>query len=609
VLSLAGFIPENTITDIKNAVDILDIVSEAVLLKKNGNNYIGLCPFHAEKTPSFTVSQQKQIFHCFGCGEGGNVFNFLMKHDGLTFPETVSRLAKRCGIDIPRHELTIEQKRQLDEKQHILNLNLKVAHLYQKTLKDTRISQKATAYLNQRGFTTDTIQAFRLGYAPQRWDYLIQHLTKENVPLQLAEKAGLIVARKQSNGYYDRFRGRIVFPIIDMTKQVLGFGGRVLGEDVPKYLNTPETPVYHKKNTLYGLHRAKSECRNKAEVIIVEGYLDLLALHQHGILNASATLGTALTPEHVKLLKGFIGGEGRVILVFDSDEAGIKAAQRSIPTFEKNFANVKISVLPPGYDPDSFLMEYGPEAFISETSQAKGAMTFLTDRAIHKHGLSIEGKIKILSDLIEPLSSIKDTVRRGLYIRELSEKIGVDEAAIIENIRERTKKNTGILYREKSGLSQGKPNGRFHPKESRMRDVIFAKADRLERQIIAMMIQYPKILPEIDDRRILQSFSNKDLQNIGYGILKRSHGQLCDVAELINFADDDGQRQLITSLSLINERWSKEGCLGLLHQYERSRNQLKQHLIEEIKAAEKNNDDALLTKLLEKMQQIATNRL
>jgi DNA primase len=435
VLLLAVFIPEDKISEIKNIVDIVDIISDIVLLKKVGRNYVGLCPFHTEKTPSFTVSPEKQIFYCFGCGTGGNVFNFLMNHDGLSFFETAKMLANRYGIEIPAQTMSPEQKRRISERESLLAANKQAMDFFKHSLLSDVEGKIALEYLKKRGIGEDTITIFNLGFAPAGWDSLLNYFSKKNISHELVEKSGLIIKRKSKNGYYDRFRNRIIFPIFNVSKQVLGFGGRVMDDSLPKYLNSPETSVYNKSRSLYGLHIAKEHCRASETVYIVEGYFDLLALHQHGILNSVATLGTSLTQGHVQILRGFVGKNGRFILVYDSDAAGIKAAERSIKVFDKGYVNAQILVLPEGYDPDSYIFEFGYKSFMNTASKAKSIIAFLIDSAVKKHGLSIEGKIRIISDLKQPLAHINDSVERSLYIKELAEIIGIDEAAVMEKVR------------------------------------------------------------------------------------------------------------------------------------------------------------------------------
>jgi DNA primase len=619
---LAGFIPEDKISEIKNAADIVDIVSESVLLKKTGKNFSGLCPFHTEKSPSFTVSPDKQIFYCFGCGSGGNVFSFLMKQEGLSFPESARRLAKRYGIDLPLKSLSPDQKKKLGERESLLDINRRAMGFFHQALCRGKAGQVARSYLESRGISQRTIDDFKLGYASDSWDRLLNYFTNQQISPAVIEKSGLILPRKNKNGYYDRFRNRIVFPIIDANMQVIGFGGRVLDDSLPKYLNSPETPVYSKGRSLYGIPQAKEKCRSTGIVYIVEGYLDLLALYQHGIENCVATLGTALTSDHVRLLTRYAG---RMILVYDSDEAGIRSAQRCIGTFwrehvdfrrqdvfSEDKADTHIMVLPAGHDPDSFVFEHGPNAFIEAASNSPGIITFLMNRAVDKHGLSTEGKIRIVSELQQPLAAINDRVARSLYVKQLSERIGIAESTILERIKDISTKSIRTGY---SGVPPTPLRSGTQTRDEKNM-VSTAKApgglligSRVERQIIAMMIQFPDILPDIKEFKVLELFNDNTLKGIGESILDFNPTSADQVSELMSGIDDGLTQALIASLAVGNEPWNRKGCLRVIGKFVESGRKLRDGglLESQIRDAEKRNDHALLLKLLSKKQKMAEN--
>jgi DNA primase len=595
LLFLAIFIPEDKVIEIKNAADIVDIISEVVHLKKSGKNFLGLCPFHSEKTPSFSVSPQKQIFYCFGCGVGGNIFSFVMKHDGLAFPEAARMLAKRYGVDIPKKSLTFEQRKRITERESLLNINRHAMAYFLRALhgKLGRIPQN---YLKKRGFSAEIIEKFHLGYAPKGWDNLLNFFSKKGVSLALVEKSGLILAKKDKRGFYDRFRDRIIFPILDINKAVIGFGGRVLDDSLPKYLNSPETPVYSKSRSLYGLYAAKDKCRATNTIFIVEGYLDLLSLHQHGIENSVATLGTALTAEHVRLLTRYAS---RIILVYDSDEAGIRSALRCVDIFWKEHvdfsrgdvfqeekADTHILVLPEEYDPDSFLMENGPGVFLEAASQAPGIITFLIEQAIGKHGLETKGKIRVIADLQGPLATINDNVARSLYIKQLAERIGIDENIVLEKVRE----YGSVKSIENSDTSNDSAD----------------KGNRLEKQIIAMMLQFPTILPAIKTYNVIEYFENDTLRSIGRTVLEKQLSSDEQISELLTSAEDPVQENLIATLSMIEESWDENGCLKLIKQFVTTRKRNRnRNILEQIKVAEKKNDQKTLDRLLREKQKLA----
>lgn len=588
---MAAYFSEDKITEIKNQVDILDIVSESVLMKKAGRNYVGLCPFHSEKTPSFSVSPDKQIFYCFGCGEGGNVFSFLMKMEGLSFPETARQLARRYGIDIPSRSLTPAQKQRMSQKERMLAINRIAAEFYQGYLFKNKAGGLARDYFVKRGITKETCQGFGLGYAPEGWEHLSRFLMMKRIPLEPAEQTGLLIAGKQKKGFYDRFRNRIIFPIHDAGGQVIGFGGRVMDDALPKYLNSPESPVYNKSNSLYGLHRARRACREADSVYIVEGYFDLIRLHQSNIKNAVATLGTALTEAHIRILKGYAR---KAVLVFDSDTAGIRAAHRSIDLFMKADMDAKVMVLPQGHDPDTFLAEYGYDEFMRYTDNASGMMRFLISAAIEEHGLSIEGKIRILKQMQQPLTAIGDHVARSLYVKELAERIGVDEAAVIEKIRIQALEGDGRrpAFPRQIGDSKGSNGG-----------LLQTKGVRLERQIVVMMLQFPEIIPEIDRSGLIEFFENVTLKSICKTIFRH---QAQSVSEIINAMEDKAEQSLAAGLAMGENIWDRDGCLKLISQFETSQSRKGDDLLKQIKSAEDNKDHVLLLELLKKRQMQVT---
>lgn len=584
-------IAEDKILEIKHASDILDIISESVILKQAGRNHMGLCPFHSEKTPSFMVNPEKQIYKCFGCGESGDVFSFLMKKNGLTFPEALKFLGGRYGIELPSPEMTPVQKQNYQEKERLISINQLALSFYRQQLFDKTHGQSAMAYLTKRGFSRETIDRFELGYVPDGWDNLVNSFSRKNVPLGMAEKAGLIVS-KENNRYYDRFRDRIMFPIYNMNRQIIGFGGRIIQDkkSQAKYMNSPETPLYHKSSSLYGIDHARSKCRETNTVYIVEGYFDLIALSQHGIENVVATLGTALTRDHVKILKGLASV---IYLVYDSDQAGLKAAERGLLIFLNEGVDAKIIVLPAGQDPDSFIFHDGPEKFKQLAQNAFSAMLFLIDSAVRRHGLSIEGKLRIVNEMVPFLSEIRDFVARALYVKELSERTGIDERAI----------NEKIMTIQKPSTSPAAPVRALHEpalkKESSTWPEIKTDKWRMERQMISMVLQCPEMIPEFKNRQLIDYFENATLRHIGERILECENQGGRTTSDLITLVEDDLLKQIITDLAMGEEAvWVKEGCLQLIEQFITIKKRARNSLSQRIKMAETQNDDSLLESLL-----------
>lgn len=584
---MASKIPDETIRRIKNSASIVDVVADHVALNRSGRNYLGLCPFHAEKTPSFTVSPEKQIFYCFGCHIGGNIFSFVMQRDGFSFPEAVRAVGARYGIEVPHQRLSAHQKKVLSEKENLFEINALAVAYFQEMLREPRTGRQAEAYLNGRGMTRKVIESHKLGYAPDRWDGLLLHLQQKRVPLDLLAKTGLVVPRKKKNGYYDRFRDRIIFPIYNLNHQVVGFGGRVMGDGMPKYLNSPETPIYNKRRSLYGIHKARQTARTSATVYIVEGYFDVLAFHLFDIDNAVATLGTALTAEHVQLLKGMVGAGGRVILVYDSDQAGIRAAQRSIEVFERGLVDARILILPEGYDPDDYLREYGLDEFLKAAAKALGMMPFLIERAIGRHGLSIEGKIKVVAEMKAPLAAVQDGVARSLYIKQLAEKLDISEAVVMEKIRITARGSSSVVGKRRNGSDAG----------------LADDGQRLEQQIVAMLLRFPVMIPEIVGRNLLDFFEDEQLCSIAHLIVNHFQNGHKSVADLLSMIENSQYRSLITQLAIDEQHWDRQGSQRLLNQFEsRHRRRSKQDLQRRIEAAERDDDVDLLCKLLKQRQ-------
>jgi DNA primase len=586
VLFLARTIPEDTIRRIQSTASIVDLISEHVALKKAGRNYIGLCPFHAEKTPSFTVNPEKQIFYCFGCHTGGDIFGFLMQQQGLSFPEAVRTLAGQYGIEVPDRHMTPEQSQRASEKDKLIRINELAREFYQVQLREMQHGQKAMRYLLGRGMSRKIIDGYHLGYAPDRWDALLSHLQKNDVPASRIAASGLAVPRKSGLGFYDRFRNRVMFPIFDVNRRTIGFGGRVMGDEMPKYLNSPETTLFSKRRSLYGLDSARQPARNTGLIYLVEGYFDVLSMHLYGITNTVATLGTSLTPEHVQRLKGIVGQDGKAVLVYDSDLAGIKAARRSIEVFEQGFLDARIMVLPEGYDPDSFLREHSPDDFFRIANKALGLIPFLIDCAVQEHGLTVEGKVRVLTELREPLAAIQDSVARSLYSKQLSERLQIDETAVLDKIRQDVNRQRGRLSTTSDDL----------------RDAL-TEHSRLERQIVAMMLHHPAILSEVVGRNILDYFEDDQLRALARMIVERTVGANSAITDLLTHIDDSQIRSMLTQLAMMESHWNRQGCERLLKQLEtRHHKRTIDDLQRKIEEAEKNNDFELLGQLLRQKQ-------
>jgi DNA primase len=445
--------------EIRRAADIVELIGQFVKLRKAGRNYVGLCPFHAEKEPSFTVSPERQTFHCFGCKKGGDIFSFWMEYHSATFPESLRDLAERYNVTISGGFSRSEEREKAAQREALFKINEKAGIYFQKALNHHKKGVAARDYFGKRLLPNEMISDFRLGYAPNEWDGLIGFFRRENVDLDNVALAGLIVPRK-GGGYYDRFRDRIIFPIFDLRQQVVGFGGRVLDDSLPKYLNTPETPIFRKGEFLYGLNASHKSIREKGRAVIVEGYMDWLALRKHGIEEAVATLGTALTERHVRKLKGYAG---EAVIVFDSDEAGKTAAIKSLPIFSNEGLSVRAVVLPEGHDPDSFVNANGSARFMELLDQALSMFDFFLEQKLVHRDSDVEVKVRLLKEILPVMSELHDSTQRSLYVRRLSEWIGIKEDVLWAQMRSLEKKLSASAIESdvKGRLAASKVEKRF----------------------------------------------------------------------------------------------------------------------------------------------------
>lgn len=421
---MENFLPEELINEVKDKNDIVDVISQYIQVKSVGSSNKALCPFHSENTPSFVINREKQIYKCFGCGEGGDVVRFIMKIENLDFIDSVKLLAERANIEIVNTQSSEELKKQIKEKNLYYEINRKAGLYFYHNL--TQKSNSALEYLKNRGLSPKTLANFGVGYAVNSWDDLIIYLQKEGYELKDINNCGLIRPNKQ-NGYYNYFRNRIIFPIFNIRGDVVGFGGRVLDDSLPKYLNSPETKIFNKSNILYGLNFARKNAESK-QVILVEGYMDVIALYQAGFKNAVASLGTSLTKYHGQLLNKYFD---EIIICFDGDAAGIKATMRSVEILNEVGCQFRIMILPNGCDPDDFIKKYGKDAFREQIQKAIGLTDYKILLAKSKYsGNTIDDKIKLAKRIAAIIKDIKSPIEKEAYIQKAANETGISMEAI-----------------------------------------------------------------------------------------------------------------------------------------------------------------------------------
>lgn len=526
-------ITSEVIAEVRGRANILEVVADTVALKRAGKHYKGLCPFHNEKTPSFTVNPERGIFKCFGCGEGGDVFAFVQKAQRVDFIDSVKNLAERYGVQLVE---TQEQRQEHDRRSLMLMLYQQASEFYMRMLQDEKQGAIAREYLKRRGITEEIIQEFRIGYAPNTWDSLIQYLTNANKvsPSTLAE-AGLVRHKEDTNSYYDLFRHRLMVPIADDQGRVIAFGGRTFVEGEVKYINSPESPIYTKGQHLYGLNVAKDAIRQKDSVIVVEGYFDAIALHQFGFKNSVATLGTALTERQAKLLVRHTESK-RVYLSFDADAAGQKAAERGIETLNQVAEGIGIQLrvirVPGGKDPDECLRapapDGGAEAFEAAIQSAPLLTDYQLERAVAECNLLTHtGRIEASKLLVPILSAIKNSVARGEYIRQWAVRLNIREEELLSDVSQ---------YRRQSGIARAQmPSRQVLPRHKALPSGCF----EAERQLLALYMT-----GEDDQRRVASILANDSLIDPVNQRVKEAIEKVMNVTQDI----DDLQSKLMDEL-------------------------------------------------------------
>ncbi|MEN8257269.1 MAG: DNA primase [Thermodesulfobacteriota bacterium] len=572
---------DNAAQLVKDVADIVEVINEHVPLQKRGGRYLGLCPFHSEKTPSFSVNQDRGFFHCFGCKESGDVISFIMKYHSLSFLDALKELAQRYGIAVEDRELSPAEKARAEKRKQLFAVNEVAARLYHDFLVNNPAAEPARRYLEDRRIPMETIEAFQLGYAPDSWDFLGKHLASKNIDQALAVEAGVVVAKEPGRAY-DRFRKRILCPIFSMAGEVAGFGGRILGDGQPKYLNTPETPVFDKGKTLFGLYQTKKAVQENKRCIVVEGNFDLLSMVAAGVGNVAAPLGTALTVQHVRLLKRYVP---EVVLLFDGDQAGMKAAMRSVPFFLTEQLEGKVAVLPEGHDPDTFLRDEGKVALEDLLAKSYSLPDFIFGKFVEQYGLGIAGKGKIIRELQPLIKAIgNDQLQRSVFIAHFSEKLGLDPKEVSGHFQASAKEKKG-----KSAPRTVSPVTSGH------------------RRFLEFLIIYPEYFRQFIEAGVEDFFAGNAAQTI-VEVMKQLSADNFQPEMLLAHLEDPLKsiisEMLVAVPSCLPEQAEQTAAEMLVWLENYSHQRKKENLVTQIQQAQHENNPTLLMELIEKKKEL-----
>lgn len=568
-----GLIPEDIIQQVIDRTDIVELINGYIPLKKAGVNYKGLCPFHHEKTPSFVVTPQKQIFHCFGCHEGGNALSFVMKHERLEFAEAVRLLADKSGVVIP--ETDAKAKVKDDLRQQILKANEAAVEYYHHNLlygKEDEV-KAAREYLRARSVSLECVKRFKIGYAYEAWEGLAGELRRKGFTNEVILKSGLVVSREKTQGFYDRFRGRVIFSIFDYRQRAVAFGARALKkEDKAKYINSPETLLYTKGQHLYGLNWAKDAISREDAVIVVEGYMDLIRPVMSGVENVVASLGTALTVDHVRLIRRYTRN---VIMLFDMDTAGQSATMRSLDILLAEDMNVRVAALADDEDPDSFILKDGVRAFVDRIKGAVSLFDFKLSQLMAAHNArTIEGQARICQEMLPTIEKIPSEVVRDGYVRELARRLSLPEESVVK---------------ERRRLAQGNVSRATGVDVPAKVELPALSAD--ESLMLKLMLADPKWIAQAKSNLLLDDFKDSRLKTIAAKMFAESfEGKDVTPAGLVNAFPEGAARSLLTRLAqeevvLSDQPKMFADCLKRIKSVRLK--QQRQNLLDEIKEAER----------------------
>jgi DNA primase len=558
---VTGRIPEEKVNEIRQSVDIVDVISDYVQLKKQGRNYFGLCPFHGESTPSFSVSPDKQIFHCFGCGAGGNAYTFLMDIDGISFQESVVKLAERTGQELSVDVSPVETTASRDEEKMIEAHEL-LSKFYHHLLVNTKEGQDALEYLLHRGFTRESIDKFRIGWSLPSWEFTVNFLTKRGFPPDLMEQAGLLVKKEGEEQYFDRFRGRIMFPIHDHRGKTIAFSGRATGGDEPKYLNSPETIIFNKSSVLYNFHNARPVIRRKSQAILFEGFADVISADRAGIENGIASMGTSITPKHMQMLKRVADS---MVICYDGDKAGLEAAFRAAKMLSDEQFNIRVAMIPEKMDPDDYIKKYNAEKFQNDVIGA--SLTFMAFKLIYfRQGknLNDEGdRLQYIEEVLREISSLQNHIERDYYLRQLADEFSLSLQALQQQQKQIYFSN------KKSDKREQRKQDFFQPMQPKAENKLFPAYHTAERRLIAHMMKNPDICFKVQDLLEGNSFNLDEHQAIItylYGFYEE--GNEADSSGFIQFLPDSRLRGIVSEIGMmaVSDECSEQELIDYVNQ-------------------------------------------
>ncbi|WP_018247776.1 DNA primase [Orenia marismortui] len=592
---------EEFIDQVRFNNDMVDIVSDYTNLEKSGKSYKGLCPFHDENTPSFNVNSDQQLYYCFGCGAGGDIFKFIMDIEGVNFVEAVKVLADKANIPLPNQSQSPQMKQKMDEKKKLLQIHQLSARFYNYLLTSSDLGKEAKAYLNNRGFDNEIIEKFNLGFAPNRWQGLYNFLKNKGYSDQILAKSGLIIPRKNSSGYYDRFRNRVIFTIYNHRGQVIGFGGRIIEEvNQPKYLNSPDTIIFDKSKNLYGLNVAKRHIQNTNEAIIVEGYTDVITANQFNIKNTVASLGTALTSNQAKLLKRYAN---TVYIAYDSDTAGAKATLRGLDILKEEGLIVKVITLPQDQDPDQFIKEEQRDGFISLQQKAQSLIEFKINSILDNQDFSnVDNKVKAVKGVIPVLLEINNEIELAEYCKMVSSRLNIELSVLKNEIKKYRFKKQG--QDRKLNYRNNINNKKMSNLKEKLNDSELILHLKAINELLRHVIRNPEIINKLKGSLRPKDFIQKEykeLVKLIYDFYDKNNE--LDINSLLNKIDDKETKDLLLKLSVKDDDMLSytedmvcdDNYIKRIKEYQVAMR--KQHLETEIRKAESNGEDDRVTKL------------